>query len=766
MASNDASVLERLRAKGQISATAFTQVTQQYIARPSSTAGYSDSNSPHSLTSLNGEPLPTLATTKPPMSGLGSQSPGTPMSTPKSLGRPPSTASDSGSPHSNVSSNRALLPSSASTKSSGSTLGSSTPISDKPKTTRVPDYLESLKSAAYYAKEVQVAESKIEKFAEDSITLQWRNVGYALPKGRGKEPKRILKNLSGDARPGEVIAILGGSGAGKTSLLNVLAGRVTSGVITGDIRINNQKRERHSWKRLVGYVEQDDLIDETLTVRELLTLVASLKLPEDMTAEEKLQLVDEVISQMRLNDCENTIIGDSVNRGISGGERKRAHIAMELITSPKCMFFDEPTTGLDSFNAYRVIDAIRETAKSGNKTMMMVVHQPREEILAMFDRIILLSQGRLAFTGNLEDAIRHFTTLGFPFPMSTNPGDYLLDITTTDHSATARRAKTIKNITNHWRDHKNQNIYPPFSIPPVEALKASGEIQTPSHLKNVLRNIRRWTILSRRNWIHTMRDKDTTLVLIIQTVTVIFLFGWLFWQQNLDQPSIPNRLGILFFLGLERFLMGLFLIVRILPSQRALIVRERGKSMYTASEIYFSKYFTDLITIFIQHVIVLIALYFMVGLQVDASKFGIYFGMGILLSLIAHSLGYLLGAIAPSVEVGLVMATMSASIFGMFSGNMVTPSNIPIWLRWIIYVNPLYYTFSSWSQNEFTGLVFNCPGRGCIPDGATVLSYRDLQGVPIVFAACALCGLWLVFTLLGYLAIRGKTRAPRIKLFV
>ncbi|TPX35823.1 hypothetical protein SeMB42_g07140 [Synchytrium endobioticum] len=603
--------------------------------------------------------------------------------------------------------------------------------------------------------------------AEEAITLEWRNLTYTIQRSRRTAKERILKDLSGEARPGEVVALLGGSGAGKSTLLNVLAGRVTSGEISGDIRCNNHRRDRSSWKRSVGYVEQDDLMDESLTVLELLTYVALLKLPDDMPLSCKHQRVDEVINQMRLGDCKDTVIGDSVKRGISGGERKRVHIGMELMTSPMCMFFDEPTTGLDSFNAYHVIDTIREAADTGGRTMIMAIHQPRKEILEKFDRIILLSKGQLTFTGNVEDAITYFDTVGYPVPALTNPGDHFLDVSTPDSSTEGRRLSSdgrIEKLANHWRLNFNSKTFPPFTTKPLPVVNRKKHNRGLGG--SLVRYAKRWSILAERNLLSIQRDKQTTYIIIVQTVLVIFLFGWLFWQLGLDQKSINNRLGVLFFLGLERFLTGLFRIVRILPSQRPLIVRERSKSMYTASEIYFSKLTTDIITIFIQHIVTLTALYFMVGFQVVARKYGIFIGIGSVLAITGHSLGYLISAVAPSVEVGLVIATMLSSVYGMFAGNLIIPSDVPLWLRWITYSDPLYYSFSGWSQNEFKGLVFSCEDDRCFPNGDAVLSFQDIQEVPIQGSYGVLLGLWMMYTFLGYVAIRYSTRAKRVKTFM
>jgi ABC-type multidrug transport system ATPase subunit len=146
----------------------------------------------------------------------------------------------------------------------------------------------------------------------------------------------------------------------------------------------------------------DDRMFTNLTVAETLTFSAELRLSSDIPLSEKKQLVDKLIMQLGLNNCKNTFIGDPEARGISGGERKRVSVGIELITDPKILFLDEPTSGLDSFNALNIVQTLKQLAISENKLMLMTIHQPRTDILEQFDKIILLSAGKLVWYGKTE----------------------------------------------------------------------------------------------------------------------------------------------------------------------------------------------------------------------------------------------------------------------------------------------------------------------------------------------------------------------------
>ena len=235
-----------------------------------------------------------------------------------------------------------------------------------------------------------------------------------------------FKLFLGAIYAGQVIAIMGGSGSGKSTLLNLLSGRVapsqeSSILIDGSLPLNDQIIRRH-----MGYVEQDDLLQPHLTVRETLIFSAMLRLSGKVVSEkEKIKRVDEMIEMLGLSECQNTKIGTGSRnaklRGISGGERKRVSIGIELLAKPRFLFLDEPTSGLDAFTASCIISTLQKLARSEKICILLSIHQPREDIMSMFDQILLLSLGQVIFMGSLESAISHFEKCGFHCPPRTNP---------------------------------------------------------------------------------------------------------------------------------------------------------------------------------------------------------------------------------------------------------------------------------------------------------------------------------------------------------
>ncbi|GAU97166.1 hypothetical protein RvY_08512-2 [Ramazzottius varieornatus] len=247
----------------------------------------------------------------------------------------------------------------------------------------------------------------------DNITLSWYGINVWLPPppaklcGLIKPPpeqrvrKQIVNNVNGIVRPGELLAIMGASGAGKTTLLNVLNGRNRGALkIEGSICINNRKVGK-AITSISAYVQQVDLFIGTLTVREHLIFQSQLRMDKHMSSADRMRRVEEVIGELGLIKCQNTMIGIPGRiKGISGGEMKRLAFASEVLTNPPLMFCDEPTSGLDAFMAQNVITVLREMAAKG-KTVVVTIHQPSSEVFAMFDRLLLMSEGRVAYLGSL-----------------------------------------------------------------------------------------------------------------------------------------------------------------------------------------------------------------------------------------------------------------------------------------------------------------------------------------------------------------------------
>ncbi|KAG0357734.1 ATP-binding cassette sub- G member 2 [Gamsiella multidivaricata] len=254
-------------------------------------------------------------------------------------------------------------------------------------------------------------------------TLMFKKMNYSV---NGKD---ILTDVSGLVKPGQVMAIMGASGAGKTSLLDILARRNKYGTIQGQIYVNGRIVSDQEYKHVVGYVDQEDTLMPTLTVYETILYSALLRLPRDMSYDAKRYRVMETMSELGILDIKDMRIGASGRRSISGGEKRRVSIACELVTSPSILFLDEPTSGLDSYNAYNVVECLVNLARNYNRTVICTIHQPRSNIFALFDHLVLMAKGQLVYSGETRLLNEHLRKLGHHCPEGYNMADYMLDLT-------------------------------------------------------------------------------------------------------------------------------------------------------------------------------------------------------------------------------------------------------------------------------------------------------------------------------------------------
>ena len=248
--------------------------------------------------------------------------------------------------------------------------------------------------------------------------------------GLCKKVKRnltILDNVSLSIYPGELVALMGPSGAGKTTLLELLTGHHKPS--EGQVLLNGKDLHRcwSEFRHNIGYVPQEDIMHRDLTVFEVLYHNAKLRLPSDIPNATIVETVEQLMTRMGLAHIRNNIIGSEKQRGISGGQRKRVNIAIELITQPSLLFLDEPTSGLDAISTLQIMNLLRDLADHG-KTIVMTIHQPRMEAYAKLDNLILLTTGgKLAYYGP-ADAVEYFQTHTHKTKGShVNPADFIVD---------------------------------------------------------------------------------------------------------------------------------------------------------------------------------------------------------------------------------------------------------------------------------------------------------------------------------------------------
>eukprot|EP00929_Paragymnodinium_shiwhaense_P005187 TRINITY_DN10682_c0_g1_i1.p1 TRINITY_DN10682_c0_g1~~TRINITY_DN10682_c0_g1_i1.p1 ORF type:complete len:809 (+),score=178.21 TRINITY_DN10682_c0_g1_i1:240-2429(+) len=255
------------------------------------------------------------------------------------------------------------------------------------------------------------------------MNISFENLGLELKNG-----KKVLQGVTGEFKSGRMVAIMGPSGCGKTTFMNVLCGKATYGTQTGDIFVNGKPTQVSKFKSMVGFVPQDDVVFSNLTVREQIHFSARLRNETGLTKERLRNITEDVLNVMQIDRIQNSITGGVESRGISGGQRKRVNIGLELAAQPSLLFLDEPTSGLDATSSLSVCASLKKMCQLG-MTSIMVIHQPRYSLFTLFDDVLLLGKGgRVCYLGNSQGAKSYFEGLGFQMALNENPADWFMDI--------------------------------------------------------------------------------------------------------------------------------------------------------------------------------------------------------------------------------------------------------------------------------------------------------------------------------------------------
>jgi ATP-binding cassette subfamily G (WHITE) protein 1 len=396
----------------------------------------------------------------------------------------------------------------------------------------------------------------------EKLQLVFKNLHYTVPvmDPASKKPttKTILNGVTGAFNPGRLTVILGSSGAGKTSLLNMLAGESTTntGKLTGELLVNGQQTTGHEIRKMAGYVYQDDIIYHTMTIREAVMFSAQLRVSRNVPDDVKRERVEGLLTLLHLTEAGNTLIGNDRIKGASGGERKRTSIAMELVSNPGILFLDEPTSGLDSFTALTVVRILKELAGAGH-TIVATLHQPSSEIFHLIDDLMLMADGRVVYMGEARKSIEYFARQGYRCPQYSNPADFFF--MSIFHKADANNAvdpALINNNTSsaivshearknaaadiaaaHERLHNLLDYWP---VSP-EGIEMQRMVDSPhsggfseSNRKYRSSFTEQFPLILRRAAKNVLRDKLVLGAKLAQTLVFAIIFDLIYWQ-------IPNR---------------------------------------------------------------------------------------------------------------------------------------------------------------------------------------------------------------------------------
>eukprot|EP00658_Telonema_sp_P-2_P078338 TRINITY_DN7309_c0_g1_i3.p1 TRINITY_DN7309_c0_g1~~TRINITY_DN7309_c0_g1_i3.p1 ORF type:complete len:578 (-),score=125.25 TRINITY_DN7309_c0_g1_i3:227-1960(-) len=554
-----------------------------------------------------------------------------------------------------------------------------------------------------------------------------------------------------------MIAIMGPTGCGKSSLLNALSGRF-DGELRGELLFNGQPGSS-AMKRKMAYVTQDDVLPRVLTVREILMYHAQLRI--DKPAPEVECRVDAIISRLGLGKCENTpVMPHGGGRGVSGGERKRAAIACEMILEPAVLFLDEPTSGLDSFTAGHLMSTLQQLARSG-QAIGCSIHQPSSMLMSTFDRLLLLAQGHTVYFGPSQSAVVYFKKLGFTCPQFWNPADFYLELLSDPRDGSGSVAsETQSQLVEAWREHSLEDVLPAEHGDGVEDGDGEGGYEV-SYLRAV-------TVLLARSF----RIKSRSIMTaenLIQHIGLPVMAGMLWFDQGYEEEDINNRRSLLWFVSVYWGFQPMFVAAMQFPSDKPLIEKERQSGMYPLSA-WFVAHTVSILSMFMLWPLLFVTiLYWMGNMSSALSSFLGVLGLVVLGVMAAFNIGSCFGMWFNDLVLGLTfMSTYMLS--SMLSGGFVI-DQIPSFISWYQYAAFSHFTLAGLTALEFTDdTQFSCDPNSSSFDpcqSSTSVSGKQIREeyqvkTDIWVCVVALLGFTIAFGLLAFLGL--KTRVRRTQL--
>uniref|UniRef100_F6SV35 ABC transporter domain-containing protein n=1 Tax=Ciona intestinalis TaxID=7719 RepID=F6SV35_CIOIN len=602
---------------------------------------------------------------------------------------------------------------------------------------------------------------------QPGLELRFRNLQFKI------KDKQILYDVSGTGHPGKVLAIMGPSGSGKTTLLNVLGGRIKCSRCQATI--GGQPLTKRT-RRNISYVLQQDIFFPNLTLQQTLMFAAQLRLPESLTTHDKKEIVEGLIDQLDMRKCTKTIIGDNMNRGLSGGEKKRANIANELLTDPAVLLLDEPTSGLDSSTAFALTLSLKKYAVQSGKTVMMTIHQPSAQMFFQFDTVLLLSGGKVAYYGAPNDVLKDFSDMGYACDTTHyNPADFILlsllnkshydvitpyflnrklymhyisgDNFTNFNNETAVEISNGKlhepELTGRYKS-KGDYFYATEDIENSDSSidRFSDEDDTDSRWNTSF--FTQFKVLTQRSFIQGKYRFLSTLK-FVKTIGVALICGLLWFEigrGRVREVEVQDITACLFFVTLFNSFNSLFDILMVFPSEREVINKERMSGSYRLSAYYLAKSVSELPLGIILPSISTFIIYWMAGLngfQEAWAFFGTWFVM-ILMTVGMQSLGMFIGTATMDFDHALVLAIFIMITFMLLGGFYI--KNIPTWLHWLRYVSPFQYSWSLMLYMEFDSSK---------PSVRFTSASQKNKGIS---RGLILIGTLVVFRVIGYILLR------------
>ena len=530
---------------------------------------------------------------------------------------------------------------------------------------------------------------------------------------------QLLRGVSGSFRPGVLTALVGVSGAGKTTLMDVLAGRKTGGYIEGSITISGYPKKQETFARISGYCEQNDIHSPYVTLYESLVYSAWLRLPAGVDNEAKKMFVDEVTELVELNNLKDALVGLPGVSGLSTEQRKRLTIAVELVANPSIIFMDEPTSGLDARAAAIVMRTVRNTVDTG-RTVVCTIHQPSTDIFEAFDELVLMKRGgQMIYVGPLgrqsQSLVDYFEAVEGvrKITQGYNPATWMLEATSLGEELRlgVDFAEVYRNSSLYQR---NQALIQELSKPVPGSADLHFETQYAQPFA-----IQTLACLWKQHWSY-WRNPPYNAVRFFFTLVCALLFGTMFWKMGSKiekQQDVLNAMGSMFasvlFLGINNASS----VQPVVDVERTVFYREKAAGMYSPLPYAFAQVLIEVPYIFVQAVVYGLIVYAMIDFQWSAAKFFWYFFFMFFTFLYYTYYGMMAVSFTPNANIAAIVSSAFYGIWMLFAGFLIPRPKIPIWWRWYYWACPVAWTLYGLIASQF----------GDISDPMTLSGSTDTQ---------------------------------------
>ncbi|KAH6653867.1 P-loop containing nucleoside triphosphate hydrolase protein [Truncatella angustata] len=542
-------------------------------------------------------------------------------------------------------------------------------------------------------------------------SISWQDVTVSVKDRATKSQKNIVEDVGGIVRAGQLCAIMGPSGCGKTTLLNILAHRDANTQNTnGSVLINGSKVPMPKFREISCFVEQEDALIGSLTVRETLEFASRLSTASSsLPLKEREARIDGLLDAFGLREQSNTIIGTPIRKGISGGQKRRVGVASQLITSPKILFLDEPTSGLDSAASWEVVNYLKMVARRNNLIVIASIHQPSASTFHLFDKLLLLSQGKTHYFGSVSHVAGHYTQAGQPIPLHTNVAEYLLELVNTDFALDKTSAQhKVEHLQNAWeRSAGRAAVDAEIVQVRIDGKDDDGQRlfdyarQKPNMLGIIL-------TLLHRSFIKSYRDVVAYGIRVAMYFGLAVMMGTVWLRLGTDQSSIiPITNGIFFGSAFMSFMAVAY--VPAFLEDRQQYVKEHLNGLYGATELMIANFLIGIPYLFIISVIFSVISYWLSNFRPDAAAFFTYLMWLFLDLLAAESLVVLMTSLFPSFVISLALVAFANGLWMSVGGFLVSPNILNVFYKYVFH----YWDYQKWvfegmMVNEFAQRTYEC----------------------------------------------------------